>query len=757
MKRFLIFFVLIWLFSIVKTHAQTNSQFSLIPQPSDLVEEKGEFILSDNVGLKVNDNGLFYEEIGFLQKTIHEMFGKGLSSEVREKNIIIDKCGDCTNPEAYRLSITKDSIHISASDRAGTYYALQTLKQILFSARKNPERGEIYLPLISVNDCPAYGWRGLMLDVSRHFFSIEYLKKQIDLLSYYKLNKLHLHLTDDQGWRIEIKKYPELTEQGAWRTFNNQDSVCMEKSVDNSDFEIDPRFIIKKNGQTLYGGYYTQDQMKDLIEYARQRHVEIIPEIDMPGHMMAAISAHPELSCTGEAAWGESFSVPLCPCNESVFPFVENVLSEIVDLFPSKYIHIGADEVEKHTWSESTLCQQLMHEKGYQNVSQLQTYFVERVQNFLKSKGKEIIAWDEVLEGGINTDVNIMYWRDWVGEVPQKVVNNGNTIIFTPGNPLYLSRTDSSFYDLYRMKNIANVIPENKKELIKGIQANVWSESIPSENLAFYLIYPRLIALSEIAWTPQDKHNFDSFKNRMATQFQYLDKMQIKHSKPTYALIPIVKTDMGKKQITLSFDSEQVSPIIYYTLDGSLPTRSSLRYDSKIAIKHSADVCAAIYMDAKMQEPVFRRSFDYHKAIGKPVKYNTSWNASYPANKENSLTDGYRGGEHYNDGYWQGFTNDMDVVIDLEKETSITNFAATFMQITGPGVYMPQYVEVSISCDGNSFEKVLTVKNTISESEKELTFKKFAGKIKSRKARYIKVFAKCRQGSFIFTDEIIIN
>ncbi|MDR1557271.1 MAG: family 20 glycosylhydrolase [Tannerellaceae bacterium] len=731
---------------------------SVIPYPARMEMKEGCFILSGDTKLIVTDRLRAEEAVAALQQLINTLPQRGTS----EKACVIemDMHNENGHPEGYTMDISPERIYISSSQPGGIFYAIQTLKQLIFSAQlQRQEQGEngLEIPCLSVIDQPAYEWRGLMLDVSRHFFSVEYLKKQVDILSSYKMNRLHLHLTDDQGWRIEIKKYPELTQKGAWRTFNRQDSFCIERAKENTDFMPDPRFIIRDNGKTLYGGYYTQDEIKDLVAYARLRHVEIIPEIDMPGHMMAAINLFPELSCTGTVGWGETFSFPLCPCNEATFGFVEDVLDEIAALFPSRYIHIGADEVEKDTW-ETAACRELMKENKLERIEQLQSYFVERIQKYLSAKGKEIIAWDEVLEGGINPDVNVMFWRNWVGGVPEKAVHNGNHIIFAPSHPLYFSSPDSSLYTLYHMHQKFNSIPPDKQSLIRGAQACVWTEGIPTENRANYLIYPRLPALAEVVWTPANEQNWDSFKQRLNKQFAFLDRENIKHSLPAYALIPLMEVNRKEKKIQLRFDSEQAEAAIYYTTDGSMPTEKSYRYTEKgITVSGSAEICAAIYDKGSMQKPLSKRSVDYHKAIGKPVQYNQPWNNAYPANLKETLTDGYRGGERHNDDRWQGFTNDLDIIIDMEEMTELSRFSATFMQITGPGIYMPAYVEISLSANKQTFEKVLTIQNDIPETERQLVFKKFCGEIKKKKARYVRILAKNKNGQFMFTDEIVVN
>jgi len=732
---------------------------SLVPYPAEIKVNEGAFILSAETGLTVNDKGLFSDETAYLQQMVKSLFDRGLTASGKANSLVIDWAADNGRPEGYTLDITPDKIQISANQAAGVFYALQTLKQLVFSAQvKNGESGEISLPCLHIVDYPTYRWRGLMLDVSRHFQTIEYLKKQVDLLAAYKMNRLHLHLTDDQGWRLEIKQYPELVQRSAWRSFNRQDSFLLGNP--NPEYALEPRFIISREGGYLYGGYYTQDAVKELIEYARLRHVEIIPEIDMPGHMSAAIGAFPELSCTGDTGWGTTFSYPLCPCNEATYIFLENLLSEVADLFPSEYIHIGVDEVEKDTWASSDGCKQLMSDEGFAEVEQLQAYFVDRIQKFLAGKGKKVVAWDEVMEGRVSPDVSVTFWRDWIGGVPEKVVNNGNQIIFDPTSPIYFSRRDTSLYSVYHNLNAKiNVVPQDKRHLILGAQACVWAEGISSEHVANYTVYPKLLALSEVVWSPVAVQDWESFKQRLVNQFLFLDKEQVEHTLMPFHLIPVINVDAQSKKINVRLDSEQNNPVIYYTLDGRDPTAKSLRYNDKDGINVSTvgvELRAAVFTGNEIRGPVVKRSLDYHKAVGKPVSYKTEWNKAYPAHLYATLTDGYRGSEHYNDTYWQGFTTDIEVVIDMQETVSISHFAADFIQQTGPGVYMPDYVEVSTSIDGNQFTKVLTVKNDIPETERAPVMKKFEGKFTKTKARYVKVFAKNKADKFMFTDEIVI-
>ena len=759
-KVFLLLIILsIGFFSCKTDRSQEQDWLPIIPYPAELKVGKGQFDLSGNTQLIVNDKGQFTNEVNELQTLMKKATGQPLSTEKGKNTIVVQVSDKDLKSEAYTMKITGKQITLVANDGNGMFNAIQTLRQLLPPEIESGTTFQsVKLPTLNIIDYPSFGWRGLNLDVSRHFFSIDYLERLIDKLALYKLNKLHLHLTDDQGWRVEIKKYPELTELGAWRTFNRHDSISIRRAEENPDFALDKQHIITKDGKQLYGGFYTQEQIRNLIRYAQSKHVEIIPEIDMPGHMMAATTAYPYLSSSGRAEWGDLFTSPLCACQEETYTFVENVLSEVMDLFPSKYVHIGADEVDKRFWANSPICKQFMKENNIKSVDELQSYFVQRVQKFIESKGKEVIAWDEVLEGGINPDINVMYWRTWVASVPEKAVTNGNKVIVAQGDPLYFSGERGSIYNIYHFDVIRKTIPEDKAHLIQGAHASVWTEIVPSEKRADIHIFPRILALSEVVWSSKSVRDWDSFKYRLNNQLSRLDHLETKYVyNPSFTLIPITKVDTVKKQIAVYFDSEKYKPEIYYTTDRTTPTTQSIPYKGTFYVNGSVKVNAAIFVDGKPQEPVLSIPVDYHKAIGKKVIYQKPWNLSYPAGNTSTFTDGYRGGSSYNDGFWQGFTTNMDVTIDMGKPTELTQFSATFMQIAGPGVYMPDSVEVSLSDDGANFVKVLTINNDISRNDRRLLFKDFAGILEGKTARYINVIAFNLSRGFIFTDEIIIK
>ncbi|EAZ82485.1 beta-hexosaminidase [Algoriphagus machipongonensis] len=726
--------------------------------PTEMNVSSGEFKLSSSTQLVFQSSDGFDQELAFFQVLIKSQLGEELTQEAGSTQIEIIKSEQISGQEAYRLSIDKEKIRLEASDSKGIFYGIITLEQLMVSnSEKDQNSGEILIPALEIKDQPNYEWRGMHLDVSRHFFSMDYLKRYVDLLALYKLNKLHLHLTDDQGWRIEIKKYPELTEKGAWREFNEQDSICIERSKEDPRFAIDPAHIYEREGKTIYGGYYSQEELKEFVEFASARHIEIIPEIDMPGHMMAAIDIFPELTCNGESAWGDVFSTPLCPINEEVYTFVENVLAEVIAIFPSKYVHIGADEVDKTDWKKSAAVTQFMQKEGIEDYEALQSYFVKRVTDYLQGQGKEVIVWDDALGGGIPSDLKVMYWRNWVANVPEKTVANGNEIIIAAGNPFYFSTPKTKLYNVYTKELLGSKFPQEKMNLVKGLQASLWTETIPSEELADAKLFPNVLALAERAWSTQTQQDWSSFKKRLKPQLEHLDQLGVKYEfSPSYELVPFMNVDIENKKIGISFETDLIDPVIYYTLDGSIPTTDSNLYEGEFFVEGSASIVAAIFDENGAQEPFLNKEVDFHKAIGKPVLYEKPWNPSYAAGDAGTLTDGYRGGDSYADGYWQGFTSDIEVTVDMEEVTSLSSFSARFMQLKGPGVFLPGSVEVWLSEDGGKFEKVLDLENDVSPSDEGLIIKNFSAALEGKTARFIKVKAENTQSGFMFVDELVI-
>jgi hexosaminidase len=577
----------------------------LIPYPSELVTGKGEFIITPGTGIVYDTKDGFEQALTELSGLIPS--GRSLPRP-STKVIELQKDAGITSPEGYHIAITEQKVLLKAGAPAGMFRAVQTIRQLLpHSIEKRSASPTLRLPALTITDEPAYAWRGIHLDVARHFFSISYLEKLIDLMALYKLNKLHLHLTDDQGWRIEIKKYPALTEQGAWRTFDKNDSFCMRLQKDNPDMAIEPKHIVQRKGKTLYGGFYTQQQMKALVQYAAARYIDIIPEVDMPGHMMAAIHAFPDLSCEGGSQWGELFSTPVCPCRESTFDFAQNVFTEIMDVFPSEYIHLGADEVDRKSWAQSPLCRRLMEKEGLKTTAELQSYFVKRMERFFQSKGRKLIGWDEILEGGISSTANVMYWRTWVPEAPVSAARNGNRVIMSPGNPLYFDNLPDahSLSNIYEFKVVPEKLPADDAKYIIGAQANLWTERVPSENRADYLYFPRLLALAERVWSTQP--DLSSFLQRLPAHYNRLEALRVHYRLPD--LTGFAENNVFTDSTILDIKKPLPNLTLRYTTDGSIPVIASRALNKPLVIKHPATIKVAAFTARGLRGDIYTLNY----------------------------------------------------------------------------------------------------------------------------------------------------
>ena len=670
-------------------HAHPILAQSFIPVPLKMEQGTGSFLLSEKTKLYTNLQGGEAE--------LWENYLKALPVQLKEARmkdrkqmlflLITPKTPQLPSPESYTLSVTSQRIEIRATSGAGLFYGMQTLLQLMQPA----STGSYSVPSVEIEDTPRFAYRGLMLDVSRHFSTKEFIKKQIDALAYYKINRLHLHLTDAAGWRLEIKKYPLLTDFAAWRT--------------------DPTWKKWWNGGRKYlrydepgasGGYYTQDDIREILEYARQHYITVIPEIEMPSHSEEVLAAYPQLSCSGEPYKNSDF----CVGNEETFTFLENVLTEVMELFPSEYIHVGGDEAGKSAWKTCPKCQKRMKDEHLANVDELQSYLIHRIEKFLNNHGRRLLGWDEILQGGIAPNATVMSWRGEEGGIA--AVTSGHHAIMTPGAYCYLDSYQDAPYSqpeaiggylplkkVYAYDPVPASLTAEQAKLVYGVQGNLWVEYIPTPEHVEYMIYPRMLALAEVAWSAPERKSWPDFHTR--------------------ALSAVA--DLQKKGY------------------------------------HPFDLSKEIGSRPESLQPVS------HLALGKKVTYNSSYSAHYPAQGNTALTDGIRGDWTYGDGSWQGFISDnrLDVTIDMEKETPIHSITAAFMQVVGAEVFLPETVIISISDDGINFTELQKQHFEVSkETPIRFTDISWQGEAKGRYVRY-QAQAGSEFGGWIFTDEIIVK
>ncbi|MET0465453.1 MAG: family 20 glycosylhydrolase [Chitinophagaceae bacterium] len=647
-----------------------QKKLPLIPYPRKVIAGRGSFTFTPQTVVAGND--FFSKEKTMLADLFSKSFGKALPVNKDYPGAIqmnLDR--RITDPEGYKLTITTQQITLEAADRPGMLIAIQTLRQLLPAGIESAQGGKNKIPVqaVAIEDQPAFSWRGTHLDVSRHFFTLDYLKRHIDLMALYKFNKFHLHLTDDQGWRVEIKKYPKLTEEGAWRTLNNQDSIVMNRSKENPDFIIDPRFFKQKDGREVYGGFYTQQELKDLVAYAAARNIEIIPEIDMPGHMMAAINSYMFLSCDSTSTFGKFFSTPICPCNPATLDFAKDIFTEIMEIFPSTYIHIGGDEVERSHWERSPACQDMMKREGMKTSAELQAWFINSMEKFFKDKGRKLIGWDEILDGGISSSAAIMYWRTWAGNAPNEAIKNGNVVIMSPDNPFYFSEQPdkNSLPATYNYSLIPASIAAKDRKMIVGGQANVWSEYVATEQRADYLYMPRMTALAENLWG--SAKNYASYLDRLNVHFDRLDTMKVAYRMPD---LPLLYNYAFTDSMLVDVRSSMSNAQLRYTTDGSAPVQSSpvlnklvLRTSQRLRMAafkpdgRRGDIFDVAYNKQSLATPApdpakpgkgllvewYKRSFDSTTLItGKPDREFSTAGVVVPKDAETaSFTMRYRG------------------------------------------------------------------------------------------------------------------
>lgn len=657
----------------------------VIPIPREVKLRRGSFAIDEQVAVRVEAS---QEDKALLQKYIKTSplsIAKG-QAPIQGTIVLeqVDSIHGLTRSEGYRLIVDRKSIKVSALSGAGLFYGLQTLLQMI------DEHGHVRCCV--VDDEPRFEYRGMMLDVSRHFYGVDCVKRQIDVMAAYKLNHLHLHLTDAAGWRIEIERYPRLTELAAWRTHETW-----------KDWWNGERRYVESDDPDSHGGYYTQADIREIVDYAQQKYITVIPEIEMPSHSEEVLAAYPELSCTGEAYKHSDF----CAGKEETFVFLENVLTEVMELFPSEYIHIGGDEASKQAWKSCPHCQQRMADEGLTDVDQLQSYFISRIERFLNSRGRKLLGWDEILDGGLAPNATVMSWRGTEGGL--KAMHMGHRAIMTPGEFCYFdSYQDAphtqpeaiggylSLEKVYSYEPIPDTLDNDVAKLLYGVQANLFTEYVPTEEHMEYMLYPRMLALAEVAWSAPERRDYENFRIRA---LDAVEQLQMKG---------------------------------YNTFDLS----------NEVGNRPGAE------------KPV------QHLAIGKSVSYmdGSAYYSGYTAGGDTALVDGLRGGWTYGDKRWQGFLGrkGVDVVVDLEQMTKITSVSADFMQICGPGVFMPAQVIVSVSTDGEHYTELQTIDNEVVRDD-AVTFKTL-GWEGSTEARYVRYQARRSDfGGFLFIDEVVVR
>lgn len=625
-----------------------KQEIAILPTPVSLTEQSGSFVLKDGMKIGVSDHSLF-PAVGYLQEILRNVISSSVevTTDKNQVDMYFQLKDTGGKPGFYKLQSTPEYIQVEANDYSGIISAITTIRQLLPAAIEVQGEKQTYsIPVVQIEDVPRFEWRGFMLDASRHFWSKDEVKHVLDLMSLYKLNKFHWHLSDDQGWRIEIEKYPLLTEKGAWRKFNEQDRICMAraKEEDNTDFLIPEDKIRIVEGDTLYGGYYTHDDIKEIVAYATQRGIDVIPEIDMPGHFLAAISQYPELACDGLIGWGETFSSPVCPGKDATLEFCQNVFKEVFELFPYEYVHMGGDEVEKANWKKCPLCQKRIRTEKLGSVEELQAWFVRDMEKFFFANGKRLIGWDEVVADGLSSDAAITWWRSWAKDALPTATAQKQKVIACPNEHFYFdyAQDQNSVKKILAYDPCADerLSPEEKK-YIWGVQANLWAEWIPTMKRIEYLIVPRMIALSEIAWAePAAKPSLEEFYRQLVPQFKRMDVMRVNYRVPDLQGFYKVNAFIDETAVDLTCPLPGTE--IRYTTDGSMPTKESALYDGALEVEETTDFAFRTFRPDGSPSDVVRTKYvkaPYAEAVTAPAALQSGLKAVWHDFRGNLCAD----------------------------------------------------------------------------------------------------------------------
>ena len=563
-------------------------QPALIPQPAQVEWVSGTFILPYNATISC-ENARLRPAAGYLSDLLRRSTGHRVA--VKKSHGTIQLALTPQGKEgSYTLQVTRKGIRITASAYAGIINGIATLRQLLpekIESERVVEGFEWTVPCVRITDEPRFGWRGMHLDCSRHFFTKAEVMALLDVLALYKIDKFHWHLTDDQGWRIEIKKYPLLTGNGAWRSFNGQDSVCITraKAEDNPMMQIQPSNIrTDAQGRQQYGGFYTQQDIREVVDYAAVRGIEIIPEIDMPGHSLCAIGNYDGLSCFPQTGWGRVFSTPMCPGKDRMLAFCKDVWREVFDLFPSKYVHLGGDEVDMKNWTQCPDCQKRMREHGLKTTPELQTWFNHYMESFFNANGKEMIGWDEIIEGGLSATSTVMWWRSWQPDAPKETTTHGNRLISCPNANFYLDYDEDahSLDKILAFNPLPDKLTAAEKTLVMGVQGNLWTEWVPSAQMMWWRAFPRMLAVAELGWHGPADASSPDFTQRLAAHFPRLQQLGVNYRIPD--LTGFHATNVFTSQGRVDLACADTSAIIRYTTDGTFPQATSPRYTGPMTL-----------------------------------------------------------------------------------------------------------------------------------------------------------------------------
>lgn len=770
MKRILFLFICPLL--AVACNKRVVADYNVIPQVQNLSVKDGDVYVFDSSRKLVYDNQDSRRSLELFAQDLEELVGIRPSvaagtSEDAKGNVYFTLGLQDGRKEAYSINVSSDGILVRAVAPEGIYRATRTLLKSVGTEKTS----SVEFPSAEVSDWPRFGYRGLMLDVSRHFSDVEMVKRTIDMLALHQLNIFHWHLTDDQGWRIEIKSHPELTEVGAWR-----DDTVVGRYLGGTDYPTDGK---------RHGGFYTQEQIREIVAYAKERYIEIIPEIDLPGHTSAVLAAYPQLGCEDKEykvanRWGVIRDV-LCAGNPASLDLFKDIMDEVCDLFPGKYIHLGGDECVKDRWKACPKCQKKIRELGlkdgsrYSKEDYLQSWFMGEVASFVQSKGKRVIGWDEILEGVPMDDSVIMSWRGTEGGIT--AARMGHDVVMTPTSDMYFDQSQTlasqleeipvggfiNVMKVYSYEPIpASLTPEQQKHIL-GCQANVWCEYMPEERIRQYQMLPRLAALSEVQWTMPERKNYKDFLKRLPKMLSIYDHYGYNYAKHIFDVACSYSVNVEKGSLEVSLSTLGNDPI-YYTLDGTSPqTKKAMLYDdTPIVISSPSELKVSVLRNGKFTKEETLFNLDCNKATFKKVNISTTLNIMQAHLPHEILTDGIVGSLRCDDYRWMSCTGRMSLILDLGKSESFSRIGWVALNSQSENILVPQNVKIQISEDGKQYCTILDIEKN-HEIKVEQSVERISEEVGAQTARYIKMdfdsykYPDKTSPSWVFLSELIVE
>lgn len=770
MKRILFLFICPLL--AVACNKRVVADYNVIPQVQNLSVKDGDVYVFDSSRKLVYDNQDSRRSLELFAQDLEELVGIRPSvaagtSEDAKGNVYFTLGLQNGGKEAYNINVSSDGILVRAVAPEGIYRATRTLLKSVGTEKTS----SVEFPSAEVSDWPRFGYRGLMLDVSRHFSDVEMVKRTIDMLALHQLNIFHWHLTDDQGWRIEIKSHPELTEVGAWR-----DDTVVGRYLGGTDYPTDGK---------RHGGFYTQEQIREIVAYAKERYIEIIPEIDLPGHTSAVLAAYPQLGCEDKEykvanRWGVIRDV-LCAGNPASLDLFKDIMDEVCELFPGKYIHLGGDECVKDRWKACPKCQKKIRELGlkdgsrYSKEDYLQSWFMGEVASFVQSKGKRVIGWDEILEGVPMDDSVIMSWRGTEGGIT--AARMGHDVVMTPTSDMYFDQSQTlasqleeipvgGFINVMKVYSYeplpASLTPEQQKHIL-GCQANVWCEYMPEERIRQYQMLPRLAALSEVQWTMPERKNYKDFLKRLPKMLSIYDHYGYNYAKHIFDVACSYSVNVEKGSLEVSLSTLGNDPI-YYTLDGTSPqTKKAMLYDdTPIVISSPSELKVSVLRNGKFTKEETLFKLDCNKATFKKVNISTTLNIMQAHLPHEILTDGIIGSLRCDDYRWMSCTGRMSLVLDLGKSESFSRIGWVALNSQSENILVPQNVKIQISEDGKQYCTILDIEKN-HEIQAEQSVERISEEVGAQTARYIKMdfdsykYPDKTSPSWVFLSELIVE